>query len=121
MDDDFNTPAALSGMFGLAGEMNSVAMAPKPDHDARTVAGVQLMREALLEMGGVLGLDLSPRTSSGDADVLPGLMDLLLSLRAELRAKKEWALSDQIRDRLKELGIVIEDHKEGSTWRKGTA
>jgi cysteinyl-tRNA synthetase len=48
-------------------------------------------------------------------------MDILLTLRAELRNKKEWALSDQIRDRLKEIGIVIEDHKEGSTWRQVSA
>jgi cysteinyl-tRNA synthetase len=121
MDDDFNCPAALGAMHNLASEINSVASAVKPDTDALTVAGLRLMREALLEMGGVMGLDLSPRASGGDSDALPGLMEILLSLRAELRTKKEWALSDQIRDRLKEIGIVIEDHKEGSTWRKGSA
>ena len=69
-------------------------------------------------MGGILGLDLRPSAAGAEGDVLPGLMDLVLSLRAELRAKKEWALTDQIRDRLRALGIVVEDHQDGSTWRK---
>ena len=47
-------------------------------------------------------------------------MTSALSLRSELRAKREWALADQLRNQLKELGIVIEDHKEGSSWRKGS-
>jgi cysteinyl-tRNA synthetase len=120
MDDDFNCPAALGAMHNLARELNTVASEPKADADARTAAGVRQMREALLEMGGVLGLDLSPSASGGESDALPGLMEILLTLRATLREKKEWALSDQIRDRLKEIGIVIEDHKEGSSWRKGS-
>jgi cysteinyl-tRNA synthetase len=119
MDDDFNTPAALGAMFQLSSEINSVTS--NPPSDGRTVDGIQAMREALVAMGTVLGLDLRPGAAGGESDVLPGLMDLLLSLRAELRAKKEWALTDQIRDRLKELGLVVEDHKDGSTWRKVSA
>ena len=118
MDDDFNSPAALGAMFQLATDMNSVTAASSPVADGRAAVGIQAMREALLEMGAVLGLDLRPSASSGEPEVLPGLMSLVLSLRAELRAKKEWALTDQIRDRLKELGIVVEDHRDGSTWRK---
>jgi cysteinyl-tRNA synthetase len=118
MDDDFNSPAALGAMFQLATDMNSVTAASRPAADAPAAAGVQAMREALLEMGSVLGLDLRPTAAGGEAGVVPGLMDLVLSLRGELRAKKEWALTDQIRDRLKELGIVVEDHTDGSTWRK---
>jgi cysteinyl-tRNA synthetase len=43
-------------------------------------------------------------------------IDLLLELRTELRGQKLWGLSDQIRDRLAELGVTIEDSKEGTTW-----
>jgi cysteinyl-tRNA synthetase len=118
MDDDFNTSAALAAMHTLAGEMNTITADPKAPTDGGSVAGIRQMREALLEMGSVLGLDLRPGASSGQSDALPGLMDILLSLRAELRNKKEWALSDQIRNRLKEIGIVIEDHKDGSSWRQ---
>jgi len=121
MDDDFNAPAALGAMFQLSTDMNSVTAASRAPSDAPAAAGIRAMREALLEMGSVLGLDLRPSASSDESEALPGLMSLVLSLRAELRAKKEWALTDQIRDRLKELGIVVEDHKDGSTWRKVSA
>jgi len=43
---------------------------------------------------------------------------LVIELRAEARRQKQWAFSDMIRDGLKELGIVIEDKKDGTTWRK---
>jgi cysteinyl-tRNA synthetase len=118
MDDDFNTPAATGAMNLLSADINRITAAPGQSPDPRAVAGVRALREALLEMGGVLGLDLRPSAEADGSDILPGLMDLVLSLRAELRAKKEWALADQIRDRLKELGLVVEDHKEGSSWRK---
>jgi len=118
MDDDFNCPAALGAIFQLSADMNRITAASHPPTDARTAAGIRLMREGLLQMGDVLGLDLSPSSAGGDTDALPGLMEILLSLRAELRDKKEWALTDQIRDRLRAIGIAIEDHKEGSTWRK---
>jgi cysteinyl-tRNA synthetase len=118
MDDDFNGPAALGALFPLIADMNRVTGASHPPSDARTAAGIRAMREALLQMGDVLGLELGATTTGTQSEALPGLMELVLALRAELRAKKEWALTDQIRDRLKELGIVVEDHKEGSSWRK---
>jgi cysteinyl-tRNA synthetase len=119
MEDDFNCPAALSAMNQLSTDMNRVTAASRPAADDRTVAGIRAMREAMLEMGAILGLDLRPNAAAGDSDVLPGLMELVLSLRGELRAKKEWALTDQIRDRLRELGVVVEDHGDGgSSWRK---
>jgi cysteinyl-tRNA synthetase len=118
MDDDFNCPAALGAMNQLSTDMNRVTDASRPVADAGTAGGIRAMREAMLEMGSILGLDLRPNAAADDAGVLPGLMELVLSLRGELRAKKEWALTDQIRDRLKELGVVVEDHKDGSSWRK---
>ncbi|MFH1908941.1 MAG: cysteine--tRNA ligase, partial [Chloroflexota bacterium] len=62
------------------------------------------------------GLRLAEKTGAGGADKF---IDLLLEVRAELRKQKLWALSDTIRDRLKELGVTIEDSKDGTTWRWG--
>jgi len=64
----------------------------------------------------VLGLRLQEKTGSGDADKF---IDLLVKVRSEVRKQKLWALSDQIRDQLKELGVMIEDSKDGTTWRWG--
>ena len=67
-------------------------------------------------MTGVLGLRLTEKTGSGDADKF---INLLVEVRGEVRTQKLWAMSDLIRDRLKELGVTIEDGKEGTTWRWG--
>ena len=45
------------------------------------------------------------------------LIQLLMTLRNEARARKEWAISDSIRDRLAEIGVMLEDGKEGTTWK----
>ena len=67
-------------------------------------------------MSGVLGLRMQEKQGSGDADKF---INLLIEVRSEVRKQKLWPLSDLIRDRLKELGVTLEDSKEGSTWRWG--
>jgi cysteinyl-tRNA synthetase len=66
---------------------------------------------------GVLGLELTTREAAG-LSIAP-FVDLLLSVRQDLRKAKQWALSDRIRDELKALGVVVEDSSQGSTWRLG--
>jgi cysteinyl-tRNA synthetase len=46
-------------------------------------------------------------------------VDLLLEIRTDLRKAKQWALADKVRDRLKDLGVIVEDSPQGSTWRMG--
>jgi cysteinyl-tRNA synthetase len=68
--------------------------------------------------GGVLGLVPSgiPAPQSGLAE--DALMSLLIELRSEARNRKLWDIADIIRDRLQQLGIVLEDGKEGTRWKK---
>jgi cysteinyl-tRNA synthetase len=73
-------------------------------------------REALRELTNVLGLRLADKGGSSDAGKF---VDILVEVRSEVRKQKLWQLSDLIRDRLKELGVAIEDSKEGTTWRWG--
>jgi len=62
----------------------------------------------------VLGLRMREKQGSGDTDKF---ITLLIEVRAEVRKQKLWPLSDLIRDRLKELGVTLEDGKDGTTWR----
>ena len=72
------------------------------------------------ELGGdVLGIVPEQAESTADAAREDGLVRLLIALRAEARAKKDWATGDTIRDRLKELGIVLEDRPDGTIWKLG--
>ena len=110
MDDDFNTAGALAVLFELVRVINQTRAAGATD------AQLQPAQACLIELMGVLGLHPTSAAaqSTGQADAF---IDLLLELRKELRQQKLWALSDRIRDRLTELGVTIEDSKEGSSWR----
>lgn len=110
MDDDFNTAGALAPLYELAKIVNTARDAGATDEQLAP------MQAALRELTGVLGLRLQEKTGSGDADKF---IDLLLEVRSEARAQKLWALSDMIRDKLKELGVTIEDSKNGTSWRWG--
>src|SRR5262249_25647240 len=110
MDDDFNTPLALAELYELVKAINTAC-----DNSA-TDEQIQPAQATLRELTGVLGLRLQEKQGSGDADKF---IDLLVEVRSEVRKQKLWQLSDLIRERLKEQGVVIEDSKEGSKWRWG--
>jgi len=108
MDDDFNTAGALASLFDLVRSVNTARDGGADDGQLKPA------QDMLRELTGVLGLRLTEKTGSGDADKVIGL---LVEVRSEVRRQKLWALSDLIRDRLKELGVTLEDGKEGTTWR----
>jgi cysteinyl-tRNA synthetase len=111
MDDDFNTGGALGFLFELVRAVNSARAAGAVDADLLP------SQDALQELGSVLGLRLTEETVGGsDADAF---VSLLVEVRTELRKAKQFALSDLVRDRLSDLNVVIEDSKDGTTWRWG--
>jgi cysteinyl-tRNA synthetase len=109
MNDDFNSPAAVAALFDLARTINRAK-------DAGSSADqLEVGRSVLINLGQVLGLDLeSHDASAGDA---APFIDLLVQVRDQLRAEKQWTLSDLIRDQLAEKGITIADGPQGSTWQ----
>jgi cysteinyl-tRNA synthetase len=109
MDDDFDTPGAIAALFDLARAINRFKSY------GHTEATIEPAREKLLELSAVLGLTLIEENTTA-ADAAP-FIDLLVTIRQELRAAKQWALADRIRDELLGQGITIEDQANGSTWR----
>jgi cysteinyl-tRNA synthetase len=108
MDDDFNTPLAIAAIFELVKAINTARDQGASDEQLKPG------QDVLRELSGVLGLRLAEKSGSGDADKF---VDLLIQVRSEVRKQKLWQLSDLIRDQLKELGVAVEDAKEGSTWK----
>lgn len=107
MDDDFNTAQALGVLFDLARDINRVS-----DEGYSVVRGQQV----LLELANVLGLTLEPpEKPSLDAEPF---IELLLSTREQLRQASQFQLADEIRARLAELGIALEDTPQGTVWRR---
>jgi cysteinyl-tRNA synthetase len=113
MDDDFNTATAIAVIFELVRAINSA-------RDAG-VAGpfYEAAQRTLRELAGVLGLTLggSPAETQSNNVAAKPFIDLLIRVRADLRTAKQWALADQVRDNLKELGVALEDGPDGTTWR----
>ena len=108
LDDDFNTAGALSHIFELVRVINTTR-----DNGA-TSGELKPAQDTLRALTGVLGLRLAEKKGAGEADKF---VDLMVEIRTEMRKQKIWAMSDLIRDRLKELGVVIEDNKDGTSWR----
>lgn len=108
MDDDMNTPRALAALFDLSREINRAAAAGQAIGEAQGV---------FRELCDVLGLTLGA-SGKKSAEAAP-FIDLLVSLRTELRVAKQWQLADRVRDRLKDLGVELKDGAEGTTWELG--
>jgi cysteinyl-tRNA synthetase len=118
MDDDFNTPVAIAALFELAKEMNAISAVPGAVPTPATRDAVARMRGLMVELSGILGLDLTPTGREAEGDLAPGLISLLLELRQHLREKRDFAGADRVRDGLRALEIVVEDRPEGPTWRR---
>jgi cysteinyl-tRNA synthetase len=112
MDEDFNTPAAIAVLFDFTREVNIRLSAENAPGRNELEQYTALYRELAGDVLGVL-----PKGDAGSQARESSLVQLLVTLRNEARARKEWAVSDSIRDRLAEIGVVLEDGKEGTTWK----
>lgn len=115
MNDDFNTPEAYSVLFEMARDINRI----KTESIEKASALGALMRE-LADIIGILHQDpeafLKGDAAGNDDEVAE--IEALIKLRNDSRASKDWANADLARDKLNELGIVLEDGPEGTTWRR---
>jgi cysteinyl-tRNA synthetase len=115
MDDDFNTAGAVAALFDLTRDVNTQINSGVPISRG-TLAGMDRLYH---ELGGqVLGLipdELDAEQVTGD--LTPGLMQIFIDLRKSYRRNNEFDKADTIRNQLTLLGIVLEDHPDGTIWR----
>ncbi len=113
MNDDFNSPILISKLFDAVKMINSI----KEGNLKITSEDIQELKSSMNAfMFDILGLVDSVESNSVDTDKLSGTIDLLIKLRAEARMNKNFALSDQIRDQLAEIGIQLKDGKDGTSF-----
>ncbi|NUA42992.1 Cysteine--tRNA ligase [Dickeya solani] len=115
MNDDFNTPEAYSVLFDMAREVNRLK--------AEDAAAANGLAAALRRLAGVLGLlerdpelFLQSGAQADDGEVQE--IEALIKQRNDARQSKDWALADVARNRLTEMGIVLEDGPQGTIWRR---
>ncbi len=123
MDDDFNTGGALGELFEIVHAINRFAAStlgsgPQSGTDG-SLSEYRTGMTVLRELSRILGLFSRPaKTGAALSEPLaPRLMGLLIDLRARLRKDKNFGLADEIRNRLSELGVTLEDRPDGTRWR----
>jgi cysteinyl-tRNA synthetase len=119
MNDDLNTPQAIAVLFELSKEVNAALSLD----EKFSASSLQSVEELLRELGSTL-LGIIPvkdqEVFAADAAFETELIRLLLSVRNEARRQKLFALSDMIRDGLKKIGIIVEDKKDETVWKKSS-
>jgi len=111
MDDDFNTARAMGHLFDVAKRVNFT------DEASPEAPAVMHAAKNVFDTFGTDVFGISFETGQAAGKLADDLMQLLIDLRAEARANRNWKLADTIRDRLKEIGVVLEDRPDGTTWK----
>ena len=109
MDDDLNTADAISHIFSLVREVNS-------NINGESASSKELIEKSvalIIELTDVLGIEYGT-----EEDELSKEVEALIEKRQEARKNKDFALADEIRDKLTEMGIILEDTRQGVKWRK---
>jgi cysteinyl-tRNA synthetase len=124
MDDDFNTGGAIGKLYEFLTLLNKFADGRHDFHDQEThrIGDYDTFKHGVLvlkELSQMLGLFHEPSAKGADDQLVGGLMQLLLDLRAEARKSKNFAMADVIRKRLTELGVTLEDRPGVTGWRVG--
>jgi len=109
MDDDFNTADAVAVIFELVRESNSITAEDNPSKEFANAA-LKMLNE-LIDVLGLLYGDENEK--SLDTEV-----ESLINKRQAARSEKNWAEADKIRDRLNEMGIILEDTPQGVKWKR---
>ena len=107
MDDDFNTADAVSAIFELVKLANSTA------NEESTRAYAELLAGTIAKLSDVLGI-----ITERKAEVLDSEVEELIAARQQARKEKNFALADEIRQKLLDMGIVLEDTREGVKWKR---
>ena len=124
MEDDFNTALAISYMFELSKEINIYyndvisSEVPINDLDAKIIYRV---RDVYMEMAGIIGIfEKAVKAVDDNAEfkLIDNLMEIIIANRQAAREAKNWKEADNIRDKLKNIGIILEDTPQGVRWKR---
>lgn len=116
MEDDFSTAQAIGELFEFVKAANTIvgdlSVIGLPQNAAEEI---KRCVDAVKETLGILGIDVPPAIVTGDVEPL---IEILVDVRQMLRQRRDFELADLIRERMKELGIILEDTPSGTRWRR---
>ncbi|MGB1142525.1 MAG: DALR domain-containing protein, partial [Halioglobus sp.] len=113
LNDDLNTPVAIAEVHALAKALHKATDAEKPALKARLLAAGDLL--------GILGQDPQAwlQDSGGDDAISAEAIEALIAERQQAKLDKDYARADEIREELTAQGVVLEDSREGTRWKRG--
>ncbi|MBW2939315.1 cysteine--tRNA ligase [Zhongshania aquimaris] len=115
MADDFNAPVALAVLYDMVRELNSAKEALETDRVACLARNLKSMAAVL----GILQLSADEFLQAGSGDQLAAdAIEALIAERVQAKKDRQFARADEIRDSLKAQGVILEDSREGTTWRR---
>ncbi len=123
MDDDLNTAGALGAMFEKVKDVNKLMDEYVDNPDKGILKQLENDRHHLFSAAGILGIleqtpeDFLKKLSSYAESIDADEVERMIEERTRARADKDWARADAIRDRLQEMGVVLEDGPNGTSWR----
>ncbi len=116
LDDDLNTPVLLAHLFEACSLVNKI----NDGTERATQADIDMLRELfdtfLVEILGIRVENAGSESGASNLKPFEDAVDLLLDMRSEAKARKDWATSDLIRDKLAEIGFDVKDTKNGFEW-----
>jgi len=117
MDDDFNTSGAVGAIFDLVASANKfVAEHEEFSDQGRAILG--LVGSAVTGLCQILGIQIAGEAMPAeDESLVSDLLQLFIQIRHDARERKDWATADNVRDGLSELGIKLEDTRDGTIWK----
>lgn len=115
MDDDFNTPQAVAVIFDFIKEVNRTISENDKINKEFYLSVKDFLKKTSVNVLGIA--DFSENISTGDAQLEHSLIELLIEVRSKAKAEKNYPMSDYIRDKLKELGIILQDTKEKTSYK----
>ena len=117
MDNDFNTAGAIGAIFELVSQANAFVSENEGNFSEQGGALLGYVHEIFVELCDVLGIySADSSLEQQDTELVNNLMELILEIRKEARARKDWDTADKIRDKLSELNIILKDTREGAVW-----
>jgi cysteinyl-tRNA synthetase len=117
VDNDFNTPAGMGVLFEFTREANARLHSAEGLRAEDRVAARDFLTRSAQGVFGIVRAEHSVAEGAADA-LVDQLMELFIALRTEARKDKQWALSDRIRDGLAEIGVLLEDSRDGTRWKR---
>ena len=118
MEDDFNTAGAIGQLFEMSRTANKILEKGQLSENEKKI--LAFVKKTFVEFDSFLSLFDAQEESGVEAETFNQMVQLLIRIRNDLRAQKEWALADNIRDDLLKIGIQIEDRKDGTIWKRIT-